>query len=128
MGREKLSQFELTCLAAVAALGEEAYGLDIYNKLCELEDDPNHGSMYVTLDRLVRKGFLASQYTLPLPERGGQPKKLYRVKPDGAAALKESFEKSRRVIDAVPKSFWSFVKWPIRFPTYRKEPSEKGDR
>jgi hypothetical protein len=28
--------------------------------------------------------YLVSQYTLPLPERGGPPKKLYRVKPEGA--------------------------------------------
>jgi DNA-binding PadR family transcriptional regulator len=96
MGRDNLSHFEESILAAIAALGEDAYGLTIYNKLFEFEDDPNQGSMYVTLDRLERKGYLVSRYTLPLPERGGQPKKLYRVKPEGAAALQEAFEKSRR--------------------------------
>jgi len=83
--------------------------------------------MYVTLDRLERKGYLVSRYTLPLPERGGLPKKLYRMKPEGAAALKESFDKSKRKIKAVPKSFWSFVKWPIRFPIYSKDPGGKGN-
>ena|SRR2546425_1202827 len=119
MTKDKLGNFEQRVLAAVAALGEDAYGLAIYNKLCELEDDPNHGSMYVTLDRLERKGYLVSRYTLPLAERGGQPKKYYRVKPEGAIALEESFEMSKRAIKAVPKSFWSFVKWPIRFPRYK---------
>ena len=119
-----LGEFEELVLLTVGILFDDAYGLAIYNKLCELEDDPNHGSMYVTLDRLERKGYLVSRYTLPLPERGGQPKKLYRMKPDGAAALQEAFEKSKRRIQAVPKSFWSFVKWPIRFPTYRKEPKK----
>ena len=126
MGKDNLAHFEESILAAIAALGEDAYGLAIYNKLFELEDDPNQGSMYVTLDRLERKGYVVSRYTLPLPERGGQPKKLYRMKPEGAAALQEAFEKSKRRIQAVPKSFWSFVKWPIRFPTYRKEPKKSG--
>ena len=124
MGRDRLADFEESILSAIAALGEDAYGLDIYKKLCEIEKKPNQGSMYVTLDRLERKGYVVSRYTLPLPERGGQPKKLYRMKPEGAAALQEAFEKSKRRIQAVPKSFWSFVKWPIRFPTYRKEPKK----
>jgi hypothetical protein len=68
MERDKLTHLEESLLAAVAALGEDAYGLAVYNKLCELEEDPNQGSMYVTLDRLERKGYLVSQYTLPLPE------------------------------------------------------------
>ena len=58
MGRDKVAGFEQSILAAVAALGEDAYGLAIYNKLFEFEDDPNQGSMYVTLDRLERKGYL----------------------------------------------------------------------
>src|SRR5215475_10852951 len=99
MGRDKVAGFEQSILAAVAALGDDAHGLAIYNKLRELEDTPNPGSMYVTLDRLEQKGYLVSQYALPLPERGGQPKKLYRVTAEGAAALKESFEKSRRRMD-----------------------------
>ena len=126
MGSDRLADFEESILSAIAALGDDAYCLDIYNKLCEIEKKPNQGSMYVTLDRLERKGYVVSRYTLPLPERGGQPKKLYRMKPEGAAALQEAFEKSKRRIQAVPKSFWSFVKWPIRFPTYRKEPKKSG--
>lgn len=117
MGKaDKLGNFEQRVLAAVAALGEDAYGLSIYDKLRELEDDPNQGSMYVTLDRLERKGYLASRLTEPLAERGGQPRKYYRVKPEGARVLRESLEMSQRVIDAVPNSFWRLIKWPIKFP------------
>ena len=91
-------------------------GLAIYDKLLELEENPNQGSMYVTLDRLERKGYLASRLTEPLPERGGQPRKYFRMKPEGAKVLRESFERSRRKMDAVPKSFWRLIKWPIKFP------------
>jgi hypothetical protein len=49
----------------------------------------------------------------PFPfQSAGLPKKYYRVKPEGAAVLKESFEKSKRKMEAVPNSFWRFVKWP----------------
>jgi len=113
---DKLGNFEQSVLAAVAALGEDAYGLAIYDKLLELEENPNQGSMYVTLDRLERKGYLASRLTEPLPERGGQPRKYFRMKPEGAKVLRESFERSKRKIDAVPKSFWRLIKWPIKFP------------
>jgi hypothetical protein len=36
MGRERLADLEESILAAVAALGEDAYGLAIYNKLFEV--------------------------------------------------------------------------------------------
>ncbi len=35
---------------------------------------------------------------------------------EGAQVLRESFERSKRKIEAVPKSFWTLIKWPIKFP------------
>ena len=113
---DKLGNFEQRVLAAVAALREDAYGLAIYDKLSELEDDPNQGSMYVTLDRLEKKGYLASNYAVPKAQQGGQPRKYYRMKPEGARVLRESLEMSQRTIDAVPNSFWRLIKWPLKLP------------
>ena len=115
MANDKLGFFEQRVLAAVAALGEDAYGLAIYNKLHEVERDPNQGSMYVTLDRLERKGYVVSRFILPLPERGGQPRRYYQVKREGALALKESIEMSKKTIKIVPKTFWQTTKRPIKF-------------
>jgi len=119
MANDKLGFFEQRVLAAVAALGEDAYGLAIYDKLSEVETDPNQGSMYVTLDRLERKGYVISRFILPLPARGGQPRKYYRVKPEGAFALKESIEMSKKTIKIVPKRFWGTITRPIKFPKFK---------
>src|SRR5438067_13049807 len=115
MGGDRLADFEESILSAIAALGEDAYGLDIYKKLCEIEKKPNQGSMYVTLDRLERKGYVVSRFILPLPERGGQPRRYYQVKREGALALKESIEMSKKTIKIVPKTFWQTTKRPIKF-------------
>jgi DNA-binding PadR family transcriptional regulator len=115
MTNDKLGFFEQRVLAAVAALGEDAYGLAIYHKLSDVEKDPNQGSMYVTLDRLERKGYVVSRFILPLAERGGQPRKYYRVKREGALALRESIEMSKKTIKIVPKTFWKTIKQPIKF-------------
>ena len=118
MGKvDKLGAFEQRVLAAVVALGEDAFGLAIYDKLCEWEEDPNHGSMYVTLDRLEKKGYLISAYSLPMAERGGQPRKYFRAKPEGARVLRESLEMSKRVSDGIPDSMWTLIRGAIRIPT-----------
>jgi PadR family transcriptional regulator PadR len=121
MAKDKLGGFEQEVLAAVSALGEEAYGLAIYNKLFEFERDPNQGSMYVTLDRLERKGYLVSRFSLPEAKRGGMPRKYFRITPEGAEALLESVEMSKKVIKTVPKSLADLLKWPIRIPARYKK-------
>ena len=52
--------------------------------------EPARGTMYVTLDRLERKGYLDSTMGEPTAERGGKSKRLYAITPDGLAALKRS--------------------------------------
>ena len=124
MGYDKLGSFEQELLAAVSALEEDAYGLAIYNKLFEFEKNPNQGSMYVSLDRLERKGYLVSRFSLPEAKRGGMPRKYFRITPEGARALLESVEMSKKVIKTVPKSLLDLIKWPIRIPArYKKETS-----
>ena len=45
------------------------------------------GSVYVALDRLERKGYLASRFGDPTAERGGKAKRLFSVTPEGRRAL-----------------------------------------
>ena len=53
--RETLGQFEQLILTAIKTIGKDAYGVPIYEKVCELSDKRiNFGSLYVTLDRLER--------------------------------------------------------------------------
>ena len=61
---DMLGTFEQMVLTAVLALRDEAYGLAIHAKATELAGRPmNVGSVYVTLDRLRKKGYLTSKLT-----------------------------------------------------------------
>ena len=44
-------------------------------------------SVYVTLDRLERKGYVTSWLGEPTPERGGKPKRFFRITAAGRRAL-----------------------------------------
>lgn len=81
MGKgENLGEFELTVILALLRLGEEAYGVPIAR---EIEASANRevgiASVYAALERLERKGFVASRRGEPTPERGGRAKRFFRV-------------------------------------------------
>jgi DNA-binding PadR family transcriptional regulator len=88
--RSFLGEFEHMLLAAVIRLGEDAYGASI---LMEIEKRAGRrvpsGSLYVTLDRLERKGLIRSHAGDPEPGRGGRPKRFVRITPDGLKAVRE---------------------------------------
>src|SRR6266850_1489920 len=80
---------------------DEAYGLAIHEKVTEFAGRPmNVGSVYVTLDRLRKKGYVTSRLIEPPPERGGQFRRYYRLRADGARVLKDSIQTTLRFIDA----------------------------
>src|SRR3989304_3468672 len=92
-----VGQFEQLVLSAIVALGENAYGVAIFERVCLLADKRvNLGSLYVTLDRLQDKRFLKSRVSEPLPERGGRRRKYYQMELAGEIALRESLAASRR--------------------------------
>jgi DNA-binding PadR family transcriptional regulator len=88
--RTFLGEFEHVLLAAVIRLGDGAYGASI---LKEIEEQAGRrvpsGSLYVTLDRLERKGLIASHTGAPEPGRGGRPKRFVRITPAGLRAVRE---------------------------------------
>lgn len=96
MGRDAqtLGEFEQMVLLAVlcaAQEAEEAYGVTVH---AELERRTKRrvarGAVYMTLDRLEKKGLLESSLTAPTPERGGRAKRCYRVTKPALAALRAS--------------------------------------
>ncbi|NOR15299.1 MAG: hypothetical protein GQ544_06320, partial [Candidatus Aminicenantes bacterium] len=48
------------------------------------------GSIYMPLDRLGKNGFLTSRLSDSTPERGGRRKRIYRLTPEGFAALEKA--------------------------------------
>ena len=50
------------------------------------------GALYVTLDRLEKKGYVVSRMGDPDPQRSGRPKRFIEVTPEGVRALAEHRE------------------------------------
>ena len=84
----------------------ESYGLKIYGKMCELAGDQvNLGAMFVTLDRLRRKGYVTSKADKRTPEHGGKPKRFYHLEPAGLEALRHSVEVEARICETFNQSW-----------------------
>src|SRR3954465_7419390 len=103
MASPSLGQFEQLVLAAILALGENAYGVTIHAE-GEALSAPRKaalGAVYVTLDRLEDKGLISSWLSDPTPERGGRAKRYYRLEALGERALQESAATAKRVWDQI---------------------------
>ena len=92
-GREHLGEFEQIVLLAILRLGDQAYGVPIRQ---EIERRTGRaltvGALYRTLDRLEDKGYVASAFSDPTPERGGRSKRYFKIKPVGLRSLRASRE------------------------------------
>jgi PadR family transcriptional regulator len=96
-----LGQFEQLVLTAILSLRDDAYGVTIHAKVKELAQpkDASLGAIYVTLDRLEDKGYVASWLSEPTAERGGRAKRCYRLEGLGERALRESAVTAKRIWD-----------------------------
>lgn len=82
---------EQMVLLAILRLGHEAYALSV---LSELETRAGRrvtrGTLYKTLDRLESKGLVDWEVEEAGPERGGHPRRRFRVMPAGVHVLRSS--------------------------------------
>ena len=93
-----LGEFELLVLLAVMQAGEAAYGSTVLAELQQRSGRPvARGALYVTLDRLEAKGYLASRTESGSPARGGRPRRYYTVKPSGLESLRNSLDALARM-------------------------------
>jgi PadR family transcriptional regulator PadR len=93
-----LGEFELVVLLAVLQLGDDAYGVPVRDEIVHRTGrDVARGAVYVTLDRLTRKGYLRSRLADPTPERGGRPKRYFELTARGNKALRESLAALERM-------------------------------
>lgn len=107
-----LGQFEQLVLTAILSLREDAYGVTIHERVAELASPKavSLGAIYVTLDRLEDKGFVASWLSDPTAERGGRAKRCYRLEALGERALRESAETLRRMHEVIATA-WGDKRW-----------------
>jgi DNA-binding PadR family transcriptional regulator len=84
-------EFEQIVLLAVVALGDGAYAVPVRREILRHTGrDVSRGAVYITLDRLQAKGYLASRQGDPTPARGGRARRYYRVTPAGLAAVRRA--------------------------------------
>jgi len=99
--RAWLSSFEHLVLATALRL-ERGYGTQLVRELEERTGrDVQGGALYITLDRLERKGLIESHMGEPDPERGGRPKRFVEVTPEGVRMLAEHRAVMLRVWDGL---------------------------
>jgi DNA-binding PadR family transcriptional regulator len=94
MGRDGyLGEFEQVLLLAVLRLGDDAYGVRIMRELeASIGRTVSRGSVYVTLDRLEDKGWIESESVATPSGRGGRPRRVVTVTPEGMTELRRSRE------------------------------------
>lgn len=87
---------EVILLLSVWRLEDEAYGVKIREQIKQTTKmDWNYGTLYCTLDQLVRKGHLYKTEGQPVAERGGRRKIFYQLTADGIEVLQKSMELQR---------------------------------
>jgi len=103
---EILGTFEQAVLLATLRLGNDAYGRAILRKMGEaLGRDVAAGALYATLDRLEKKSYVSSRLGDGTPERGGRPRRYFRLTASGVRALNEA----RTALETL----WGTVSWPV---------------
>jgi PadR family transcriptional regulator, regulatory protein PadR len=103
---EILGTFEQAVLLEVVRLEADAYGRAILKGVqARLERDVAAGAVHATLERLERKGLLASRLGPGTPVRAGRARRYYRIQPAGLRALDDA----RRTVTNI----WRGLRWPV---------------
>jgi PadR family transcriptional regulator PadR len=88
MSNDTLGVLEQIVLYAVLRLRNDAYGVTIQREIAEQTGkDYSFGAVYTTLERMERKGFVATRKGEATAERGGRAKKYFSVTGAGQTAL-----------------------------------------
>ena len=99
MSQDYLGEFEQMILLSIMRLGDHAYGLAVRDELSRVAGrTPSSGSLYTTLDRMEKKGWVTR-------ERCTQDRRRVwcRITPSGLALLAELDDPIREVDEALGK-------------------------
>jgi DNA-binding PadR family transcriptional regulator len=89
--RDYLSQLELMVLLAVMSKARDAYGVLISRSIAEKGGrEVALASVYATLERLERKGFVKSSLGEPTAERGGKARTYFTATAAGVQEAREA--------------------------------------
>jgi DNA-binding PadR family transcriptional regulator len=97
-----VGDFEQLILFALVRLGPDAYGVTVRREIERRAGRTvSPGALYTALDRLEKRGMVASRLGEPTPERGGKRKRMYTLQPPGEQALARVYESLRLMASGV---------------------------
>ena len=100
-----LSRQEELLLLSIWKLGRDAYGVTIRQHVAGMSGKYwSIGAVYDVLDRLTRKGLVATVTSEPVKARGGKSKRYYRITKQGFKALEEVRSLERKIWLGLPKT------------------------
>ncbi|MGI9627890.1 MAG: PadR family transcriptional regulator [Longimicrobiales bacterium] len=110
MPRDTLAEFELLVVLAALRRGpDEAYTVSIADEIEEQTGRTvRRANVHTALKRLEAKGLVSTRLSEPRPERGGKPRRLVEVKPEGRAAAGATVE----AIDALARGLGGTIGRP----------------
>ncbi len=95
---DHLGEFEQLVMLALLRLKGDAYGMRVRREIqSRTERSVSIGSVYATLQRLERKGYVRSSISEPEPVPGGRARKFFSPTRDGGRALLRTQESLRRM-------------------------------
>jgi len=103
-GMKHLTKSEEILLLSIWKLEDNAYGVPIKKYVSKVTGRIwTFGALYVSLDKLAKKGYVTKIKGDPIPERGGRYKIYYHLTPDGMKALQTARELNESLWKDVPK-------------------------
>jgi len=101
--RDYLSQLELMVLLAVMSSGRDAYGVLISRSIADKSGrEVALASVYATLERLERKGFVKSVLGEPTAERGGKARTYFTATATGIQEARQAHATLLRLSEGLP--------------------------
>ncbi len=95
---DHLGEFEQLVMLALLRLKDDAYGMRVRREIqSRTERSVSIGSVYATLQRLERKGYVRSSVSDPEPIPGGRARKFFLVTREGGRALLRTQESLQRM-------------------------------
>lgn len=99
-----LTKLEEMVMVAIWRLGDEAYGVEIKNKVKEIAGKEYfYNTLYTTFHQLVQKGYVTKHFGEPKAVRGGKRKVYFALTKSGMNVLEIAFDRQRNVWSGITK-------------------------
>ena len=103
MSNEEITLHEQTILLSIWRLQGNAYGVTLRENVMNVTGKNIHyGTLYNTLNKLVKKGYVVTESGEPTGERGGRSKIYYDLTGTGMTALKKARSLQAALWEGIP--------------------------